>query len=107
MLGDLRRGASFGILAPLLGQIQRPAQRHRPLGADRMHRDVDLAVADLAEGAGVLALDPWRAHPVLGEAGVVEHPGLHLDLADHPLGGGAHHLHRSQGLTARKFCRLS
>jgi hypothetical protein len=34
--------------------------------------DADLTVATLAEGAGVLALDPDGALALLGEAGVVE-----------------------------------
>ena len=51
-----------------------------------MQRDRDLAVADLAQRPGVLALDPGRVLAVLGDPGVVEHPRLRLDHRTHPLG---------------------
>src|ERR1017187_9952340 len=59
-IGDLRLVPSLFISAPVLRQIQRPAQRHRPPRTNRVHRDPDLAVTRLAQRPRVLALDTWR-----------------------------------------------
>ena len=75
LLGDLRLAPAPPILAPLLGQVQRPAQRQRPPLTDRVHRHRDLAVADLAQRARVLALHPRRVLAVLDDPGVVDDPG--------------------------------
>ena len=64
-IGDLRLAPPETITAPLLGQIQTPAQRQRAALADRVHADRDLAVTDLAERARVLALHPRRVPAVL------------------------------------------
>jgi hypothetical protein len=68
-----------------------------------VHRDADLAVADLAERARVLALDSGRVLAVLGKAGVVENPGLHLDRGHHPLGDGAQHRGRLPGAVGEEL----
>ena len=46
VVGDLRRSPPPGVLTPLFGKVKRPAQGRRPLGAGRVQRDTDLAVAD-------------------------------------------------------------
>ena len=48
---DLRLPPSLQVVAPLMGQVKAPAERQRPPLADRVQRDRDLAVADLAERA--------------------------------------------------------
>src|SRR5207249_4147549 len=58
LLGDLRLAPPLLVVAPFLGQIQRPAQRQRAPPPDCAHADRDLAVTDLAERARVLALHP-------------------------------------------------
>src|SRR5439155_26182613 len=65
LVRDLRLAPTEEVVAPLLGQIQAPAQRQRAARADRMHADRDLAVADLAERARVLALHSRRVLAVL------------------------------------------
>src|SRR5271155_1933357 len=86
LIGDLRLVPSLFISAPVLRQIQRPAQRHRPARTDRVHRDPDLAVTRLAQRPRVLALDTWRVLAVLRKPGVVQHPRLNVDLRSHALG---------------------
>ncbi len=44
-----------------------------------MHADRDLTVADLAQGARVLAGHARRGGPVLDEPGVVDHPRIRID----------------------------
>jgi hypothetical protein len=55
-----------------------------------MQADRDLAVADLAQRARVLALHPRRVAAVLRDAGVVDDPGQHAKLRRYPLRAGAH-----------------
>jgi hypothetical protein len=45
----------------------------------------------------------WRALAVLGEAGVVEHPRLDLDLGRHPLRHRAHHRRRVPGAVGQEL----
>jgi len=102
-VGDLRLAPPLAIPAPLLGQIQRPAQRQRAPLADRVYRDRNLAVADLAERARVLALHPRRVLAVLDDPGVVDHPGRHADLGRHPLRARAHDQTRIPGRVGQKL----
>jgi hypothetical protein len=71
VVGDLGLAPALHVSAPLLGQIQRPAQRQRPAFADGVQRDAELAVADLPQRPGILALDPGRALSVLDEPRVI------------------------------------
>ena len=73
------------VRAPVLGQIQRPPQRHRPPRTDRVHRHPDLTVTPLAQRPRVLALDTRRVLAVLRKPGVIQHPRLDLDLRRDPL----------------------
>jgi len=64
-----------GILDPALRQVELEVEGKAPFLGGVVQAHPDLAVADLAEGAGVL---PGHAHGMLalfGEAGVVEEPG--------------------------------
>ncbi len=54
-----------------------------------MHADRDLAVADLAQRARVLALHPRRVLTVLRDSGVIDDPGQHSKLGRDPLRAGA------------------
>src|SRR5438132_13060781 len=60
LLRDLRLAPTPLVLTPILRQIQRPPQRHRPPRSDRVHRDPDLTVTPLAQRPRVLALDTRR-----------------------------------------------
>src|SRR5207248_11759809 len=71
-LGDLRFPPPLPVVAPLLGQVEAPAERQRSPLADRVHADRDLAVADLTERARVLALDPRRMLAILNDPRVVD-----------------------------------
>src|SRR5207245_4790207 len=79
LLGDLGLRSALWILTPLLGQIQRPPQRHRPLPAHCVHGHSDLTVTDLPQGPRVLTLDTRRVPAVLREPRVIQHPRLHIN----------------------------
>jgi hypothetical protein len=78
ILGDLRLGPARLVLCPLLGQVQFHVKRKVLAARGDGQRDRDLAVGDLAGGAGVLALDANAARPLLEEPRVVKDPGIHL-----------------------------
>ena len=82
------------IRAPVLGQIQRPPQRHRPRAPDRVHRHPDLTVTRLPQRPRVLTLDPRRVLAVLREPRVIQHPRLDLDLRRDPLSHRLDHQRR-------------
>ena len=65
-------GTSGQVFSPVPGQVQpgRDPPRHSTFGIVAV--DGDLAVAFLAQGAGVLPGDAHRALALLGEAGVIE-----------------------------------
>ena len=65
-----------GAVVPGLGQMQRPVQRRGRGVGGGVHADRDLAVRDLAQGARVLPGHSRRGGAVLGEAGVVDNPGV-------------------------------
>ena len=67
LVRDLRLAPPLRVRAPVLRQIQRPPQRHRPPRADRVHRHADLTVTPLAQRPRVLALDTRRVLAVLRE----------------------------------------
>jgi hypothetical protein len=74
-----------GRLVPALGHNSRQSSGQEP--ARSRHRPTpQLAVGPLAQRARVLALHPDRAATVLGEAGVVHHPGGRLQRRAHHLG---------------------
>lgn len=86
-MGDALRdpaGVPPRIFIPLGGHEQSPVDRTGGLRGGGGDRDADLAVADLAQGAAVLAGDADRFVAELGEAGVVDHPGIGTDLDVHP-----------------------
>jgi hypothetical protein len=56
-----------------------PSRRRR---GRRAHTDSDLAVADLAQRAGVLPRHPGGGVTVLGEPGVIQHPRRRIDQID-------------------------
>src|SRR5215218_6468193 len=85
LLGDLRLPPPLLIRAPVLRQIQRPSQRHRPSPTDRVHRHADLTVTGLAQRPRVLALDTRRILAVLRKPRVIQHPRLDVDLRRDPL----------------------
>ena len=91
VLGDLGLASSLRVGAPFLRQIQRPAQRQRPALTDGVQRHGKLAVADLAQRPGILALDPRGALAVLDEPRVVQHPRLDADHRGYALGDVAQH----------------
>src|SRR5438128_1931565 len=86
LLGDLGLRSALRILTPLLGQIQRPPQRHRPLPAHGVHGHSDLTVTDLPQSPRVLTLDTRRVLAVLREPRVIQHPRLHINHLRNPLG---------------------
>src|SRR4029453_9935040 len=75
---------SLQVRAPVLRQIQRPPQRHRPPRSDRVHRHADLTVTGLPQRPRVLALDARRVLAVLGKPGVIQHPRLNINLRRDP-----------------------
>ena len=101
--GDLRPPTPLVVDAPLLRQIEREAERQRPPLADRVQADRDLAVADLAQSARVLALHPRRVRAVLRDAGVVDDPGQHAKLGRHPLGAATDQKLRLPGRVGQKL----
>jgi hypothetical protein len=86
LVGDLRLTPPVGVLAPLLGEVQRPPQRDRARLPDCVQRHPDLAVRDLPERARILPLDTRRVLAVLRKPGVIHHPRLDPDLRRDPLG---------------------
>src|SRR5271165_6785436 len=86
LLGDLGLRSALRILTPLLRQIQRPPQRHRPPPAHGVHGHSDLTVTDLPQSPRVLALDTRRVLAVLREPRVIQHPRLHINHRRNPLG---------------------
>jgi hypothetical protein len=74
-------------------------------GADvvAVHANRDLAVTDLAERAGVLALHPRRVFAILDDPRVVDDPGDDADLRRHPLGAGADQKPRIPGRVGQKL----
>ena len=71
------------VLVPGLRQEEPPVERAAGAFRGRRYRDADLAVADLAEGARVLAGDAHRVASRLGKAGVVDDPGERRDRLGH------------------------
>src|ERR1051326_9139004 len=72
-IGDPRAAAAVPIGEPVLGDEQRPVERDVPGGAGITEEDPYLAVANLAQGARVLAGDPSRMLPLFGKASFVHH----------------------------------
>jgi hypothetical protein len=103
LVRDLRLAAARQVVAPLLWQVQRPAKRLRPPLADRMHADRDLAVADLAERARVLALHPRRMPAVLDDPGVIDNPSDDTKPRRHPLCTPANEQPRLPGRVSEKL----
>jgi len=85
LLGHMTGRPPLGIGIPALGQEQPPVDRAARLIGSGMDRDPDLAVGHLAQGARVLPGDPDRGGAVLGEAGVVDHPGVRIQHRRHLL----------------------
>lgn len=78
VFGDPACLATVGRLraVPGLGQEQTPGQRARSGVGSGVNTHADLAVADLAQSAGILPGHPGRGTAVFGEAGVIHHPHL-------------------------------
>jgi len=102
-VGDLRLLPPLAVVAPLLGQVEAPAERQRAPLTNRVHAHRDLAVADLAERARVLPLHSRRVLAVLDDPGVIDHPRQHADLGRHPLGTATHEHHRIPGRVGQKL----
>ena len=68
--------SELGVI-PGLRAEQPPVRRARGPLVHQVHADGDLAVADLAQRAGILPGHARRGRAVLGEAGVVDHQRLH------------------------------
>ena len=73
LLRDPRGPTPRRVVGPALGQVQLPVDHRPPLRAGIGQEDAELAVVDLAGGAGVLALDPHRGRALLEEPGLVHH----------------------------------
>jgi hypothetical protein len=85
LLGHMTGRPPLGIGIPALGQKQPPVDRAARLIGGGMDRDPDLAVGHLAQGARVLAGDPDRGGAVLGEAGIIDNPGVWIQHRRHLL----------------------
>ena len=72
LLGHLGLLAAVGVVGPVLGQVEPGGDRPGEGALGVVAVDGDLAVAGLAQGAGVLPGDADGALALLGEAGVVE-----------------------------------
>ena len=103
LVWDLGLAAPRRVGTPLLGQVEREAQGHRAPLAHRVHAHRDLAVADLAQGTGVLPLHPGGVGAVLWDAGVVDDPGRKVKLGSHPLGAGAQEQIRVPGRVGQEL----
>src|SRR4051812_9382639 len=75
-LGHTRRLAPCRIVSPLLRQIQTIGDRQTGRVIGERERHGHLAVVLLAELAAILARHPDRVPALLGEAGIVDDPGL-------------------------------
>ena len=64
---DRGRGVAGAPLVPAFGHVQSPIQRRRRRIGGGVHADRDLTVADLAQGARLLAGHACRGIPVLDE----------------------------------------
>ena len=84
-LGHMGSASPRLVGVPALGQEQPPVDRAARLIGGGMHRDPDLAVGHLAQGARVLPGDPDRRVAVLGKAGVIDNPGVRIDHRRHLL----------------------
>src|SRR3954467_2600902 len=76
LLGHARRLAPRRIVSPLLRQVQAVSDRQTGRVIGKRERHGHLAVVLLAELAAVLTRDPNRVPALLGEAGIVNDPGL-------------------------------
>ncbi len=103
LIRDLRLTPPLLICAPVLREIQRPPQRHRPAPADCVHRNTNLTVTRLPQRPRVLALDTRRVFAVLRKPGVIQHPRLHIDLARHALGHRLDHQRRVPRTVSHKL----
>jgi len=74
ILGNPCLLSPLAILRPTLRQIQAPAQNGVSLLAHMVHAHGNLAVAYFAQSPGILPLHSHRMSPLLGKAGIVDHP---------------------------------
>jgi hypothetical protein len=73
LLGDPRSPAPLRVVGPAFRQVQLPVDHCPPLRTGIGQEHSQLAVVDLAGGAGVLALHPHRGGALLREPGLVHH----------------------------------
>ncbi len=81
---DLDRVGLIRDRVPGLGQEQTPVDRRGRVVAGQVRRHPDLAVGDLARGAGVLPRHACGGDPVLEEPGVVHDQHGRVDRLVHP-----------------------
>ena len=72
----------------------------------RVQRHPDLAVTDLPQRPGILALDPRQVLAVLREPGVIKHPRLRVNDRRDALGHGLHQPPRTPRTIGQDCCRL-
>jgi hypothetical protein len=101
--GDLGPPPSLWVAYPLRGQVKSPAEGQRPLKTHGVKTHGDLAVADLAERARILALHSGGVATALGDAGIIHHPGALAEKRNHPLGQSAQEPARFPGGVGQKL----
>ncbi len=73
--GDADPGPAFGVLRPLIRQIEPPGRRHAHRLVHQRNRHRHLAVRRLAQRAAVLPGHASRVAALLRNPGIVHHPG--------------------------------
>jgi hypothetical protein len=89
LVGNVRFASTVRVLGPTLGQVQLEIDGSvRAPGRDA-EAHADLAIADLADGAGVLSLHANRVFALFREARVVEDPRIDGRARGHRVDGMA------------------